>query len=139
MEESESGTSIVQDCAKEVQGSRQSQRQMVQCVADTRVLAPSVTTKPETSRALIDVTTKRDRWDALVRDYEMKFDRDDTSDKVRQAAVYAMVPEAVVENRLAEIRTLTRNTIDDMIRDTRETRSTINIVEAIRCRQTSIT
>ena len=30
----------------------------------------------------------------------MKFEKDDISDKMRQAALFAMAPEAVVENRL---------------------------------------
>ena len=41
------------------------------------------------------------RWDALIRDHEIKFEKDDISDKMRQAAMFAMAPEAVVENRLA--------------------------------------
>ena len=49
---------------------------------------------------------KVDRWDALIRDYEMKFEKDDTSDKMRQAALFAMAPEALVENRLAGRRDL---------------------------------
>ena len=31
----------------------------------------------------------------------MKFEKDDISDKMRQAALFAMAPEAMVENRLA--------------------------------------
>ena len=52
----------------------------------------------------------------------MKFEKDDISDKIRQAALFAMAPEAVVENRLAGRRDLdnyakVRCMIDDMIRD----------------------
>ena len=47
---------------------------------------------------------KLDRWDALIRDYEMKFEKDDISDKMRQAALFAMAPEAVVENRSAGMK-----------------------------------
>ena len=36
----------------------------------------------------------------------MKFEKDDISDKMRQAALFAMAPEAVVENRLAGRRDL---------------------------------
>ena len=45
---------------------------------------------------------KLDGWDALIRNYEMKFEKDDISDKMRQAALFAMAPEAVVDNKLAE-------------------------------------
>ena len=41
---------------------------------------------------------KLDRWDAPIRGYEMKFEKDDISDKMRQAALFAMAPEAVVES-----------------------------------------
>ena len=73
---------------------------------------------------------KLDRWDALIRDYEMMFEKDDDSDKMRQAAMFAVAPEAVVENRLAGRRDLdnhanVRCMIDDMIRDKREARGAI--------------
>ena len=73
-----------------------------------------------------------DRWDAPVRDYEMKSEKDDISDKMRQAALFAMAPEAVVENRLAGRRDLdnyakARCMIDDMIRDKREARGAIKL------------
>ena len=69
---------------------------------------------------------------ALIRDYEMKFEKDDISDKMRQAALFAMVPEAVVENRLAGRSDLdnyakVRCMIDDMIRDKREARGAIKL------------
>ena len=52
---------------------------------------------------------------------------DDISDKMRQAAFFAMTPEAVVENRFAGRRDLdncanVRCMIDDMNRDEREVR-----------------
>ena len=55
---------------------------------------------------LDDIMNMLDRWDALIRDCEMKFDKDDISDKMRQAALFAMASEAVVENRLAGRRDL---------------------------------
>ena len=62
----------------------------------------------------------------------MKFEEDDISDKMRQAALFAMAPEAAVENRLAGRRDLdnyakVRCMIDDMIRDTREARGAIKL------------
>ena len=36
----------------------------------------------------------------------MKFEKDDISDKMRKVALFAMAPEAVVENRLAGRRDL---------------------------------
>ena len=67
-----------------------------------------------------------------MRDYEMTFEKDDISDKMRQAAMFAMGPEAVVENRLAGRRDLdnyakVRCMIDDMIRDKREARGAIKL------------
>ena len=64
---------------------------------------------------------KLGRWDALIRDYELKFGKNDVSDKMRRAALSAVAPEAVVENRLAGRRDLdkyanVRCMIDDMIR-----------------------
>ena len=56
---------------------------------------------PDRAKDLTDMKNKLDRWDALIRDHEMKFEKDDISDKMRQAALFAMAPEAVVENRLA--------------------------------------
>ena len=52
----------------------------------------------------------------------MKFEKHDISDKMRQPALFAMAPEAVVENRLAGRRDMdsyakVRCMIDDMIRD----------------------
>ena len=68
---------------------------------------------------------KLDRWDVPMRDYEMKFEKDDISDKMRQAALFATALDAVIENRLAGRRDLdnyakVRCMIDDMIRDERE-------------------
>ena len=87
---------------------------------------------PDRAKDLNDMMNKLDRWDALIRDYEMKFEKDDISDKMRQAALFAMAPEAVVENRLAGRRDLDNNAkvrcmIDDMIRDKREARGAIKL------------
>ena len=87
---------------------------------------------PDRAKDLNDMMNKLDRWDALIRDYEMKFEKDDISDKMRQAALIAMAPEAVVENRLAGRRDLdsyakVRCMIDDMIRDKREARGAIKL------------
>ena len=78
--------------------------------------------------------TKLDRWDALVRDYKITFafDEDHVTDKVRHAAVHAMAPGAVEENRLARRRDLNTyknfpTMIDVMIRDKRETRGAIKL------------
>ena len=54
----------------------------------------------------------------------MKFEKDDISDKMRQAPLFAVAPDAVVENMLAGRRDLdnyakVRCMIDDMIRDKR--------------------
>ena len=86
---------------------------------------------PDRAKDLNDMN-KLDRWDALIRDYEMKFEKDDISDKMRQAALFAMAPEAVVENRLAGRRDLdnyakVRCMIDDMIRDKREARGALKL------------
>ena len=80
---------------------------------------------PDRAMDLNDMMNKLDQWDALCRVYEMKFEKDDISDKMRQAASFAMAPEAVVENRLAGRTDLdnyakVRCMIDDMIRDQRE-------------------
>ena len=80
---------------------------------------------PDRAKDLSGMMNKLDRWDALIRDNEMKFEKDDISDKMRQAALFAIAPEAVVENRLAGRRDLDNNAkvrcmIDDMIRDKRE-------------------
>ena len=87
---------------------------------------------PDRAKDLTDMMNKIDRWDALIRDFEMKFEKDDISDKMRQAALFAMAPEAVVENRLAGRRDLdsyakVRCMIDDMIRDKREGREAIKL------------
>ena len=86
---------------------------------------------PDTAKDLSDTMNKLDRWDAKIRDNEMKFEKDDISDIMRQAALFAMAPKAVVENRLAGRRDLdnfakVRCMIDDMIRDKREARGAIN-------------
>ena len=87
---------------------------------------------PDRAKDLNDMMNKFDRWDAPIRDYEMKFEKDDISDKVRQAALLAMAPEAVVQNRLAGRRDLdnyakVRCMIDDMIRNKREPRGAIKL------------
>ena len=79
-----------------------------------------------------DMKNKLDRWDALIRDCGMKFEKDDISDKMRQAALFAMDPEAVVANRLAGRRDLdnyakVRCMVDDMIRDKREAKGAIKL------------
>ena len=51
--------------------------------------------KPVRAKYLSDMMNMLDRWDALMRDYEMKFEKDDIFDKMRQAALFAMAPEAV--------------------------------------------
>ena len=82
---------------------------------------------PDRAKDLNDMVNKLDTWDAPIRDYEMKLQKDDISDKMRQAALVAM---AVVENRLAGRRDLdnyakVRCMIDDLIRDKREARGAI--------------
>ena len=77
---------------------------------------------PDKAKDLNDMMNELDGWDAVIRDYEMKFEKDDISEKMRQAALFAMAPEAVVENRLAGRRDLdndakVRCMIDEMIRD----------------------
>ena len=62
----------------------------------------------------------------------MKFEKDDISDKMRHAVLFAMAPKAAVENRLAARRDLdnyakVRCMIDDMIRDKREARGAIKL------------
>ena len=47
-----------------------------------------------------------DCWDALVRGHEMKLGEDVVSDNMRQAALIALAPVAVVENRFASKRDL---------------------------------
>ena len=86
------------------------------------------------AKDFMDIMNKLDRWDALTRDCEMKFEKDDISDKMRQAALFAMAPGAVVENRLAGRRDLdnyakVRCMIDDMIRDQRAARGAIILSE----------
>ena len=56
------------------------------------------------AKGLSDMMTKLDRWNAQIRDCEMKFEMDDISDKMCQAALFATAPKAVVENRLARGR-----------------------------------
>ena len=87
---------------------------------------------PDRAKDLSNMMNKLDWWDALIRDYELKFEKDDIFDKMRQAALFAMAPEAVVENRLAGRRDLdnyakVRCMIDDMIRDKREARGAIKL------------
>ena len=84
------------------------------------------------AKNLSDMMNKLDRWDALIRDYEMKFEEDDISDKMRQTALFAMAPDAAVENRLGGRRDLdnyatVRCMVDDMMRDKREARRAIKL------------
>ena len=58
------------------------------------------------AKNLSDMMNKLDRWDTPIRDNEKKFEMDDISDKMRQAALFAVAPEAVVENRWAGRRDL---------------------------------
>ena len=67
---------------------------------------------------------KLDLWDALIRDYKTKFEKDDISDKMRQAALFAVAPEAVVENSLAGRR---ENSLDDKCHDQGQERSEENL------------
>ena len=55
---------------------------------------------PERVKDLKEMTNKLDRWDATVRVYEMKFDKDDVPNTVRQAAMYAVAPEALEETQV---------------------------------------
>ena len=64
---------------------------------------------PDKAKDLTDMMNKLDHWDAPITDCEMKFEKDDISDKMRQAALFAMAPEAVVENRLNGRRDLRSN------------------------------
>ena len=96
---------------------------------------------PDRANDLSDMMNKLDRWDALIRDHEMEFERDDISDKMRQA-LFAMAPEAVVENRLSGRRDLdnyakVRCMIDDMVRDKRKARRAIKLSGAGRRMSTS--
>ena len=54
----------------------------------------------ERAKDLSNRMSKLDRWDALIREYEMEFDKNDISDKMRQAALFAMAREAVVEEKV---------------------------------------
>ena len=45
---------------------------------------------PDRAKDLKDMMNKLDRWDAQIRDYEIKFEKDDISDKMRQAVLFAM-------------------------------------------------
>ena len=37
---------------------------------------------PDRAKGLNDTMNNLNRWDALIRDYEMKFEKDDVSDKI---------------------------------------------------------
>ena len=92
----------------------------------------TVVMNPDSATGLSDMMNKLDRWDALIGDYEMKFEKDDSCDNVRQAALLATAREAVVENRLAGRRDLdnlasVRCMIDEVIRDKREARGAIQL------------
>ena len=87
--------------------------------------------KPVRAKDLNDMMSNLVCWDALIRDCEMKLNKHDISDKMRQAALFAMLPEAEVEHRLAGRRDLddcakVRCVIDDMIRDKRQARGPPN-------------
>ena len=87
---------------------------------------------PDRAKDLTDMMKKLDRSDALIRDFEMKFEKDDISDKMRQAALYAVSLEAVAENRLAGRRDLDRYAgvrcfVDDMIRDKKRSERSLQI------------
>ena len=56
---------------------------------------------PRRAKDLNDMMNKLGGWDAQIRDCEMKFEKEDISDVMRQAALFTMAPEAVVQNRLA--------------------------------------
>ena len=83
--------------------------------------SPVTKTKiPGKAKDLSDMMHKLDRWDALVRDHEMKFPS--------QAALFAVAPVAGVENKLVGRRDLdnyakVRCMIGDMIRDKRGRRA----------------
>ena len=92
----------------------------------------TVIMNPDRAKDLRDMMNMLDRWDALNRYYEMKFEKDDISDKLRHAALFAMALEAVVENRLAGRKDLDNYAkvhcmIDDTIRDKREARGAIKL------------
>ena len=70
------------------------------CTNDSMSLLTMVM-NTDRAKDVIHMMNKLDRWDALIRDYEMKFEKDDISDKMRQAALFALAPEAKVENWLA--------------------------------------
>ena len=78
---------------------------------------------PDRAKDLSDMMNKLDRWDALIRDYEMKFEKDDISDRMRQAALFAMAPEARTCWLEEEICCMT----GDTIRDLREARRAIKL------------
>ena len=87
---------------------------------------------PDRTKDLSDMMNKLDLWDDLIGGYEMRFEKDDISDKMRQAALFAMAPEAVVENRLLGRRDLgnsakVRCMSDDMIREKRDARGAIKL------------
>ena len=67
----------------------------------------NVIMNPERAKDFSDMESKLDRRDATAQKYEVKFDKHDKSDKIRQAAIiYGMAPNAMVESRLAGRRDL---------------------------------
>ena len=44
--------------------------------------------------------SKLDRWDAMARDHEIQFDNNHILDKMGQAALFAMTPAAMAEDKL---------------------------------------
>ena len=77
-------------------------------MAGVGVLVPGQTTNdsmslltmimnPDRAEDLSDMMNKLDRWDALIRDYEMKFEKDDISDKNAPSSTGRNGSEALVE------------------------------------------
>ena len=65
----------------------------------------SLLTMPDRAKDFSDMMNKLGGWDAPIRDYEMKFKEDDISDKMREAALFATAPAAVVgKKRLGQLR-----------------------------------
>ena len=53
---------------------------------------------PDRAKDLGDMMIKLDRWDALIRDCEMKTEKDDISDKMRQAALFSSSPSSCLSS-----------------------------------------
>ena len=83
---------------------------------------------PTRANGVEDLQGKLDTWDEHVRDYETKFNKDDLTDAVRRAAMRAMAPEKVVEQRIVGVSgldtyTKLRKILDDLVIDHRNTQS----------------